>query len=82
MFAPRMGIPEESATGMAAGMLAAFMHDRAGSHAERFAFDQGAFMHPPSPSRLLANLGLDRAGLTAVWVGGHARTRSLRTIQI
>jgi hypothetical protein len=31
---------------------------------------------------LLANLGLDRAGLTAVWVGGHARTRSLRTIQI
>jgi PhzF family phenazine biosynthesis protein len=81
MFAPRMGIAEESATGMAAGMLAAFLHERMASSRASFAFDQGVFMHPPSPSRLLASITLDGSTVTTVWVGGHARTRSVRTIE-
>jgi diguanylate cyclase (GGDEF)-like protein len=44
MFAPRAGIPEESATGMGAGLLAAFLHDRAGRNIDHFTFDQGSFM--------------------------------------
>jgi PhzF family phenazine biosynthesis protein len=81
MFAPRIGIPEESATGMAAGMLAAFLHDCAGRHEARFAFDQGVFMKPPSPSRLSAQLVLSDGTISDVWVGGHARTRDVRIIE-
>jgi PhzF family phenazine biosynthesis protein len=80
MFAPRIGIHEESATGMAAGMLAAFLRDRAGHPADRFAFDQGTFMRPPSPSRLNAILVPDGNGIAEVWVGGHAREREVRHI--
>jgi PhzF family phenazine biosynthesis protein len=80
MFAPRIGIPEESATGMAAGMLAAFLHDRGGRRADRFAFDQGVYMKPPSPSRLNAALVRDGDTIADVWVGGRARTRDVRII--
>ena len=80
MFAPRVGIPEESATGMAAGLLAAFLHDRAGTKADRFTFEQGAFMHPPSPSRLEAILVLRDALIADVWVGGQARARETRAV--
>ena len=82
MFAPRIGIPEESATGMAAGMLAAFLHDRAGIARDRFVFDQGVFMHPPSPSRLAVTLELDSDRIRDVWVGGLARTRATRLLAI
>ncbi|MGD0473062.1 MAG: PhzF family phenazine biosynthesis protein [Candidatus Velthaea sp.] len=82
MFAPRVGIPEESATGMAAGLLAAFLHDCAGRTTDRFTFDQGTFMHPPSPSRLSAILGLENNAIADVWVGGHARMRSTRTLEV
>lgn len=80
MFAPRIGIPEESATGMAAGMLATFLRDRAGDVGERFAFDQGAFMRPPSPSRLNVILVSKDGAVADVWVGGFARTRDVRTV--
>ena len=81
MFAPRIAIPEESATGMAAGMLAAFLHDRAGRRAGSYRFDQGAYMHPPSPSRLNATLDVADARISRVWVGGLARTREVRTLE-
>jgi len=81
MFAPLVGIPEESATGMAAGMLAAFLHDRAGRSVDRFAFDQGVFMKPPSPSRLSAVLVVKGDTISDVWVGGQARARDVRVIE-
>jgi len=82
MFAPAAGIPEESATGMAAGMLAAFLHDREGRTEERFVFEQGVFMKPPSPSSLRAELELRDSRITDVWVGGAARTRGVRVIEV
>jgi PhzF family phenazine biosynthesis protein len=82
MFAPRMGIDEEAATGMAAGLLAAYLYDRAGHAGEFFAFDQGLFMHPPSPSRIDAYLVLRDERIADVWVGGHARTREVRLIEL
>jgi PhzF family phenazine biosynthesis protein len=82
MFAPRIGIVEESATGMAAGMLAAFLHDRAGKTADRFTFEQGAFMHPPSPSRLEAILALRDERIGDIWVGGQARARETRAVAV
>lgn len=82
MFAPLIGIPEESATGMAAGMLATFLHDRGGHTGDRFTFDQGLYMKPPSPSRLHAVVVRNDATITDVWVGGRARTRDIRTLAI
>lgn len=73
MFAPGVGIPEEPATGMAAGLLAGTLaHD-----AERatFRFLQGALMPQPSPSELLAQVEPTR-----VVVGGAATI--LRTLRV
>lgn len=81
MFAPRAGILEESATGLAAGLLACFLYDRAGRSADRFTFDQGSFMRPASPSRLHVILTLENGRIAAVWVGGQARTRKTTMIE-
>lgn len=81
MFAPGFGIPEESATGMAGGLLAAYLHDRGGIRRETISIDQGVFMSPPSPSRIIARLTHDRGRLTELWVGGIARTQSTRTVR-
>jgi len=80
VFAPHAGILEESATGMAAGLLACFLYDRAGRSAQRYTFDQGSYMHPPSPSRLEATLTLDNGRIVEVWVGGRARARATSAI--
>jgi PhzF family phenazine biosynthesis protein len=81
MFAPHAGILEESATGMAAGLLASFLYDREGRSAERFRFDQGSYMRPPSPSSLDAILTLENGRIVEVWVGGRARARKTSTIE-
>ena len=82
MFGPLIGIPEESATGMAAGLLAAYLHDVAKRTATSFAFDQGLLMDPPSPSRLNARLDIRDGTLIGVWVGGNARLRSVETLDV
>jgi PhzF family phenazine biosynthesis protein len=65
MFAPRYGIPEESATGMAAGLLAGELaRDAETAH---YRIEQGAFMSPPSPSEILARVEPDH-----ILVGGTA----------
>ncbi|HEY4439800.1 MAG TPA: PhzF family phenazine biosynthesis isomerase, partial [Candidatus Elarobacter sp.] len=67
MFAPRYGIPEEPATGMAAGLLAGTLAlDR--DHAA-FTFLQGALSPIPSPSEIVARVEPGR-----VVVGGAAAT--------
>jgi predicted PhzF superfamily epimerase YddE/YHI9 len=65
MFAPRLGILEEPATGMAAGLLGAYLardHETAS-----YRFLQGALMPQPSPSKLIVRVRRDR-----VLVGGTA----------
>jgi PhzF family phenazine biosynthesis protein len=80
MFAPRYGIPEESATGMAAGPLACLLHDHMGVRKSRLVIEQGRFMTPPAPSELVVELTLTDDTITAVHVGGHARLTSHKRI--
>ncbi|WP_299701076.1 PhzF family phenazine biosynthesis protein [uncultured Pontibacter sp.] len=62
MFAPSYGIAEESATGMAAGPLACYLHDFLGQHKPVFLIHQGYLMRHPSPSQLEVQLNLDEQG--------------------
>jgi len=71
MFAPRYGIPEEPATGMAAGLLGGYFAGDAASANYRFV--QGALSPNPAPSELIVRV---RPG--GVLVGGTATV--LRTI--
>jgi PhzF family phenazine biosynthesis protein len=73
MFAPRYGIPEESATGMAAGLLGGYLAGGAASADYRFL--QGALSPNPAPSELIV-----RVRPEAIVVGGTAtvlRTQSI-----
>ena len=73
MFAPRYGIPEEAATGLAAGPLACYLHDFLGIDKPRLVIEQGFFMTPTSPCELVAELTLEAGKITALRVGGRAR---------
>ncbi|MEA2719030.1 MAG: hypothetical protein QOJ39_894 [Candidatus Eremiobacteraeota bacterium] len=73
MFAPRYAIPEESATGMAAGLLGSYLA-RDAQRAE-FRFVQGALSPLNAPSELIVRVEPERAV-----VGGTASV--LRTLLI
>ncbi|GAB3985844.1 PhzF family phenazine biosynthesis protein [Spirosoma daeguense] len=72
MFAPRYGISEEAATGMAAGPLACYLFTYLQSHKTTFLIEQGHLMNHPSPSVLTAQLYLDQNEIRSLWVGGRA----------
>lgn len=72
MFAPRFGIDEESATGMAAGPLACFLRDRLGLAGSEFLIEQGVLMPKPSPSLLTARLEFADGKIARLLVGGRA----------
>ena len=73
MFAPRYGIPEEPATGMAAGLLGGYLAGDAASADYRFL--QGALSPKPAPSELIVRVRPD-----GVLVGGTATV--LRTVAV
>ena len=76
MFAPRFGIAEEAATGMAAGPLACFLHDHLAVRAPEFLIEQGRLMRPPSPS--VIHVAVETAGgrASGLMAGGAARVVS------
>jgi len=80
MFAPRFGIPEEAATGMAAGPLACYLFDYLGIKKERLIIEQGRLMTPPSPSEIIVELTLNKGQITRLAAGGRARL--MRQIQV
>lgn len=71
MFAPRYGIVEEAATGMAAGPLASLLHAR---HAlgPTLTVEQGAWMPNPSPSAIEVRLELENDEIVGLYAGGRA----------
>ena len=73
MFAPRYGIPEESATGMAAGLLGGYLAH--GTQGADYRFLQGALSPEPAPSELIV-----RVRPQTTFVGGTAS--ALRTMRI
>lgn len=81
MFGPRYAIPEESATGMAAGPLGCFLHDVMGIKESHMDIDQGYFMTPASPSAIAVDLNVDASGsITGLTAGGYGR--SMREMEI
>jgi len=80
MFAPRYGIDEESATGMAAGPLGCLLHDRFGNRKEQLLIEQGTWMTPPSPGLLDVRLTRPDARITGLMVGGYGRVMEKRVI--
>lgn len=81
MFAPRYAIPEEAATGMAAGPLACFLHDILDMKKAHFDIAQGDFMSPPSPSRISVDLDRDAEGaVQGLLAGGYGK--SVREITV
>lgn len=71
MFAPRYGIPEEAATGMAAGPLACLLHDDLGVNQPEMLILQGNFMHPPSPSQIIVRLAEQGGKVVGLMAGGR-----------
>ncbi|GHA61337.1 PhzF family phenazine biosynthesis protein [Pontibacter akesuensis] len=71
MFAPSYGIPEESATGMAAGPLACYLYDYLQYGVSHYNIHQGYLMKPPSPSQIEVELQLNEQGeIIGLQVGG------------
>lgn len=82
MFAPRFGIPEEAGTGMAAGPLACFLHDRLGVEDREILIEQGWLMNPPSPSVIKVVLELVNGKISRLMAGGAARASSSLRVEV
>jgi PhzF family phenazine biosynthesis protein len=82
MFAPRYAIPEEAATGMAAGTLGCLLYDRAGIQKRRFSIEQGLSMQPSSESHLTVELEVRDGRISGVLVGGAGKLMRTTTAHI
>lgn len=82
MFAPRYGINEESATGMAAGPLACYLYDVAGVNKPQFLIEQGYSMQLASPSCIDVRLSLDQGNIQSISAGGVGIESSFLQIEI
>lgn len=71
MFAPRYGIAEEAATGMAAGPLASLLHARY-AVGPTLTIEQGTWMPIPSTSAIEVRLELDNDEIVGLYAGGRA----------
>ena len=80
MFAPRYGIDEESATGMAAGPLACFLHDKLNIQKDSFMIEQGYLMPEPSPSVISVRLNKDNGAISNLMAGGMATVSEIKPI--
>jgi PhzF family phenazine biosynthesis protein len=82
MFAPRFGIPEEPATGMAAGPLACFLHDHLGVADREVLIEQGWLMQPPAPSVIRVVLDVVDGKISRLMAGGAARAVSSLQVEL
>ena len=80
MFAPRYGIFEEAATGMAAGPLACLLHDGLGVSKTSMKIVQGAFMDPISQSEINVRLRIEKNQIGGLMAGGLAQV--IRDIRV
>ncbi|KZM42113.1 phenazine biosynthesis protein [Marinomonas sp. SBI22] len=82
MFAPRYGILEEAATGMAAGPLACYLYDQKKVNQTSFIIEQGYAMKVPSPSLLKAELKLEDDEIKSLSVGGRAKVSQALSLDV
>ncbi|MDF0752723.1 PhzF family phenazine biosynthesis protein [Marinobacter sp. 71-i] len=82
MFAPRYGIQEESATGMAAGPLACYLREHVGFDKQEFFFEQGRWMSPPSPSLINVRLHIGGDGkIENLFAGGRGALKEIAEVE-
>ena len=82
MFAPRYGIEEEAATGMAAGPLACYLYDILGIKKDRMLIEQGWFMVQPSASLIIVDLLLNNGKITKIMAGGKGILMTSLSVEI
>lgn len=82
MFGPYYGIPEESATGMAAGPLACFLDKYFFNNRNEYNILQGEHMPEPSPSHLHIRLEKSDGKISKLYAGGEAYISKELTIEI
>jgi PhzF family phenazine biosynthesis protein len=82
MFAPLIGIPEESATGMAAGRLVCYLFEYLNMTKRRYVIEQGYLMKPPSGSLLHAELDIQNGRIQGIRVGGQAAVKGSLAIEV
>ena len=82
MFAPRYGIEEEAATGMAAGPLACYLFDYLRFEKTHFAIEQGYSMLTASPSCIDVTLSLEDGSIASLLAGGTAIVSGYRTVEV
>lgn len=82
MFAPRFGINEESATGMAAGPLACYLHDCQGVDTATLFIEQGRLMQPPSPSIIRVDLRIIDGSISSLMAGGIGRSTRQMELEV
>ncbi len=76
MFAPRYGINEEAATGMAGGPLATYLYDQLHIKKHDFQIEQGRYMEHPSPSLIQVHLHVKNNGIASLMAGGRGILKS------
>jgi len=82
MFAPRYAIAEESATGMAAGTLSAYLYDHMDYKCDKIVVEQGYFMDKPSHSEIIVKLTVEKDKLTSLMAGGKASLDNSQFVNI
>jgi PhzF family phenazine biosynthesis protein len=82
MFGPRYDILEEAATGMAAGPLACYLYDILHIQKDNFQFQQGEYMHEPSPSLIKVNLSTKNNKIVGLMAGGKGLLKTEMEIEI
>jgi len=83
MFAPRYGILEESATGMAAGPLACYLREQLAIQKQEFTIEQGRWMTAPSPSVINVRLtiGTDNR-IKNLFAGGRGAIKEVIEVDV
>ncbi|HEY0429314.1 MAG TPA: PhzF family phenazine biosynthesis protein [Pyrinomonadaceae bacterium] len=69
-FAPADGIPEDAATGSAAGSLSGYLTHHGAIDTNRFTIEQGDFMN--RPSRIFAEITSEKGNIETVKIGGSS----------
>lgn len=82
MFAPRYGIEEESATGMAAGPLACYLREKLGVRDNPIYIEQGNLMTPSSPSVIRVDLKLEKETIVSLMAGGKGKSTKQVLIEV
>jgi len=82
MFAPRYGITEEAATGMAAGPMACYLYNELNAKKAQFNIEQGRLMNPPSTSVINVELNLKDDEIVSLMAGGTAKSMSDIIVEI